>query len=61
MTFLCHPKTQQIKIINLENHLRTKFEIVAQDEQTKRIGIYDADIWSGVIEPRKTQIVNVTL
>ena len=58
--FLRHAKSQQIQIIN-EDNLRAKFEIVQQDEQSKRVGTYTADVWSGVIEPRQTQTVNLQL
>ena len=58
--FLRHKKTMQIEIIN-EDDLKSKFEITPQDEQSKRIGTYEADIWSGIIEPRQKQIVNISL
>jgi hydrocephalus-inducing protein len=32
-----------------------------QDEQSKRVATYDVDMWSGVIEPHQTQVVNVKL
>ena len=56
MCFLRHSKTREIKIVNKDN-LRAKFEIVVQDDQSKRIGTYEADVWSGVIEPLQTQVV----
>ena len=46
--FLKHAKTMEISIIN-EDNLRAKFEIVAQDEQSKRIASYEPDVPSGVI------------
>jgi len=58
--FLRYPTTQQIQITN-EDNLKAKFEIVPQDENSKRIGSYEADIMEGVIEPHKTQTVNLKL
>lgn len=58
--FLKHPKTREIEIIN-EDNLKAKFEIVPQDEQSKRIAVYTADKESGIIEPRSSQIVKVSL
>ena len=58
--FLKHAKVMQIQIIN-EDSLRAKFEIVAQDEQSKRIAAYEPDIQSGVIQPHSTQVVNLSL
>ena len=58
--FLKHPKTKQIEIIN-EDNLRARFEIMPQDEQSKRVATYDVDMWNGVIEPHQTQVVNVKL
>jgi len=58
--FLRHSKTREIKIINSDS-LRAKFEILAQDEQSKRIGTYEADVWSGVIEPHSTMTVTLKL
>ena len=51
--FLKHPKTKQIQIIN-EDNLKARFEIVPQDEQSKRVATYDVDKWNGVIEPHST-------
>ena len=51
--FLRHPKTRQIEIVN-EDNLRAKYEIVAQDDQSKRIAVYTADKPSGVIQPRSS-------
>jgi hypothetical protein len=50
----------QIEIIN-EDDLKSKFEIVDQEEPTKRVGLFTPDIKSGVIEPRQRQIVQVSL
>jgi hydrocephalus-inducing protein len=58
--FLKHPKTKQIQIVN-EDSLRARFEIQPQDEQSKRVATYDVDMWSGVIEPHSTQVLNVKL
>jgi hydrocephalus-inducing protein len=38
-----------------------KYEIVPQDDQSKRIAVYTADKESGVIEPKSSQIVNIAL
>lgn len=51
--FYRHAKTQQIQIIN-EDNLRARFEIVQQDEQSKRVATYETKTMSGVIEPRQT-------
>jgi len=58
--FLKHPKTKQIQIIN-EDSLKARFEIMPQDDQSKRVATYEVDKWSGVIEPHATQIVDVKL
>jgi hydrocephalus-inducing protein len=58
--FLRHTKSKEIKIINSDS-LKAKFEIVPQDEQSKRIGTYEADIMSGVIEPHSTCTVTLKL
>ena len=58
--FLKHKKTMHIEIIN-EDDLKSKFEILPQEEPSKRMAIFDTDISSGVIEPRQKQIVNVSL
>jgi len=50
--FLRHKKTMSLEIIN-EDDLKSKFEIVPQEEPTRRVGLFDPDIWTGVIEPRK--------
>jgi hydrocephalus-inducing protein len=42
-------------------HPKTKYEIVAQDDQSKRIAIYSADHETGVINPKSSQIINLTL
>ena len=48
--FLKHKKEQQIQIIN-EDSLPARFEIVAQDEQSKRIASYEPDVPKGEIPP----------
>jgi hydrocephalus-inducing protein len=58
--FLRHPKTRQIEIVN-EDSLKAKYEIVPQDDQSKRIAVYTADKPSGVIEAHQSQIVNISL
>ena len=40
--FLRHPKTLDIKIEN-DDFLPAKFEVIPQDEQSKRIAVYKAD------------------
>jgi hydrocephalus-inducing protein len=49
--FLRHKKSMSIEIIN-EDDLKSKFEIAPQEEPTRRVGLFEPDIWSGVIEPR---------
>jgi hydrocephalus-inducing protein len=51
--FLRHAKTREIEIIN-EDSLKAKYEIVPQDEQSKRIAVYTADKESGIIEPKSS-------
>jgi hydrocephalus-inducing protein len=51
--FLRHPKTRQIEIIN-EDSLKAKYEIVPQDDQSKRIAVYTADKESGIINPKSS-------
>lgn len=58
--FLRHKKTMSIEIIN-EDDLKSKWEIAPQEEPTRRIGLFEPDIWTGVIEPRQKQIINVSL
>jgi hydrocephalus-inducing protein len=58
--FLRHPKTRPIEIIN-EDSLKAKYEIVPQDEQSKRIAVYTADKESGIINPKSSQIVHIAL
>jgi hypothetical protein len=41
--------------------LKAKFEIVPQDDQSKRIAIYKADKESGIINPRSSEKVIVSL
>lgn len=59
--FLKHPKTRQIEIINEDEDLMAKFEVLPQDEQSKRIALYTADQVSGVIRGGKSQVINVSL
>lgn len=49
-----------IEIIN-EDDLKSKFEIAPQEEPTRRVGLFEPDIWSGIIEPRQKMIINVSL
>jgi hydrocephalus-inducing protein len=58
--FLRHPKTRPIEIIN-EDSLQARYEIVPQDEQSKRIAVYTADKEGGIIPPKSSQIVNIAL
>lgn len=58
--FLRHPKTEQIRIINKDS-LQARYEIVPQDETSKRIAVYTADKEGGIIPPNSTQIVNISL
>ena len=51
--FLRHAKTREIEIIN-EDSLKAKYEIVPQDDQSKRIAVYTADNESGIIEPKSS-------
>jgi hydrocephalus-inducing protein len=51
--FLRHPKTRRIEIINDDN-LKAKYEIVAQDDQSKRIAIYTPDQETGIINPKSS-------
>lgn len=41
--FLNHPKTKKIEIIN-DDILKAKFEIMPQEDQSKRIAIYTSDL-----------------
>ena len=58
--FLRHPKTEQIRIINKDS-LQARYEIVQQDETSKRIAVYTPDKEGGIIPPNSTQIVNISL
>lgn len=58
--FLRHKKSMTIEICN-EDDLKSKFDIILQEEPTKRVGVFEPDCWSGVIEPREKQIINVSL
>jgi len=58
--FLKHKKSKQIKIIN-DDILPARFEFLAQDDASKRIAVFEADIQKGEIPPHSTQIVNLSL
>jgi hydrocephalus-inducing protein len=58
--FLNHPKTKRIEIIN-DDILKAKFEIMPQEDQSKRIAIYTSDLMSGVINPKSSQVLNISL
>jgi len=58
--FLRHPKTREIEVIN-EEALKAKYEIGPQDDQSKRIAVYTADKENGIIEPKSSQIVTISL
>lgn len=58
--FLKHKKDKTIKIVN-EDSLPARFEFQKQDEASKRIAVFEPDIWSGVIGPHQTQLVNLQL
>jgi len=51
--FLRHRKTISLEIVN-EDDLKAKFEILPQDDQSKRVAAYEPDIQTGVIESRST-------
>jgi hydrocephalus-inducing protein len=55
-TFLRHPKTLEVELVN-EDFLKAKYEIVPQDEQSKRIATYKADQESGIIQPKSTHVL----
>jgi hydrocephalus-inducing protein len=58
--FLRHPASKTIELIN-EDFLPAKYEIVQQDEQSKRIATYRADQESGVIPPKSSLTLTITL
>jgi hydrocephalus-inducing protein len=58
--YLRFPKTKQIEIIN-EDTLKARYEIVPQDEQSKRIAVYTADQEAGDIDPKSSKVINITL
>jgi hydrocephalus-inducing protein len=58
--FLRHPKSKPIMIINKDS-LQARYEILPQDEQSKRIAVYTPDKEGGIIPPHSTQIVNISL
>lgn len=58
--FLRHRRTKEIEIIN-DDDLKAKFEILGQDDQSKRVAGYEADLQTGIIEPHTTQKVQISL
>ena len=58
--FLRHPKTLELELIN-EDNLRAKFEVQPQEETSKRVAVYKADQESGIINPRSSVVLQVTL
>jgi hydrocephalus-inducing protein len=51
--FLRHPITQTIEIVN-EDNLQARYEIQAQDEQSKRLAVYTPDKAGGIIPPNSS-------
>ena len=58
--FLRHPKTVEMELKNTD-YLEAKFEIQTQEENYKRVGIFKADQESGIIPPRSTIKLQITL
>jgi len=58
--FLRHPKTVEMELKNTD-YLEAKFEIVEQEENYKRVGIFKADQESGIIPPKSSIKLQVTL
>ena len=58
--FLRHPKTVEMELKNTD-YLEAKFEIVDQEENYKRVGIFKADQESGIIPPRSSIKLQITL
>ena len=53
---------KQLKLsLNNEDHLEAKFEILQQEENYKLVGIFKVDQESGIIPPRSTVKLQVTL
>jgi hydrocephalus-inducing protein len=59
--FLRHEKTMYLEIVNKDPLLQAKYEIVPQDDPSKRIAVYTADKPSGIINKRSTQRINIAL
>ena len=58
--FLRHPKTIEMEIKN-EDILDAKFEILTQEENYKRVGVFKADQESGIIPAKSTTTLQITL
>lgn len=58
--FLRHPKTIEMEIKN-EDILDAKFEILPQEENYKRVGIFKADQEIGIIPAKSTVTLQITL
>ena len=54
-------KGYQIIMYDFNDDLMSKFEIMPQEDASRRMAIIDVDCWNGVIGPRQKQIVNITL
>lgn len=50
----------EIELTN-EDFLKAKFEILPQDEQSKRVAVYKADMESGIIQPKSSHVIQITL
>ena len=58
--FLRHPKTVEMELKNTD-YLEAKYEIIDQEENYKRVGIFMAKEESGIIPPRSTIKLKITL
>lgn len=58
--FLRHPKTMELELKN-EDYLEAKFEILPEEENYKRVGIFKAEQESGIIPPRSAIKLQITL
>jgi len=58
--FLRHPKTMEMELKN-EDFLDAKFEILPQEENYKRVGIFKADQESGIIPAKSSITLQITL
>jgi hydrocephalus-inducing protein len=58
--FLRHPKTVELELKN-EDFLDAKFEILPQEENYKRVGIFKADQESGIIPAKSIVMLQITL